>query len=200
VRRSIQSFVEPYSLLTNAFAWRIRIFCGFSKEAYMKYISSVCFIVAFIGFIFASYIYAASLEDEAKKKIRDTYISKGVVECGDSLYICFCKGEPDEWFMFELKGVYYFVTSQKLTYADELNHIEWKGYGGLTGKAVRKFERKTGWGKWTDHEPGLSLQPDFYVEKKKNGQWTVSSIKYVPPYIENPIKYMTCEEIKRIVK
>ncbi len=84
----------------------------------MKYTSRVCFIVAFIGFIFATYIYAASLEDEAKKKIRDTYISQGVVECGDSLYICFCKGEPNKWFMFELKGVYYFVTSQKLTYAN----------------------------------------------------------------------------------
>jgi len=84
--------------------------------------------------------------------------------------------------------------------ANELNNIEWKGSGCLTGKAVRKFEIKTGWGKWTDHESGLSPQPDFNVEKKKNGEWTVSAIKYVPPYIENPIKSMTCEEIKRMVK
>ena len=62
-------------------------------------------------------------------------------------------------------GTYYFVTSHKLTYADQLNNIEWKGYGVLTGTAVRSFNTMVadGWGPWSDHDPGSSPQPDAYI-------------------------------------
>src|SRR5919108_3173206 len=83
----------------------------------MKHISSVCLIATFI---FTSYVYATPLGDEAKKKLKDYYMNKGMVECGDSWFVCFCAKEDFFW-LAEFKGVSLYVTPLALTYADELN-------------------------------------------------------------------------------
>src|SRR2546430_5030246 len=144
----------------------------------MKYISCVCLISTFIGFIFVSYVYATPLDDEAKKKLKDYYMNSGMVECGDSWFVCFCKREDFFW-LAELKGVSLYVIPIELTYADQLNQIEWKGYGGMTVKAARKFFRDKGWSEWWGNE-GTEPSPDSYVVKK-NGKWIVSPTKPPPP-------------------
>lgn len=157
----------------------------------------VIFWLACIGFLLAPYAYAMSLDDEARKNMRDFYISRGVVECEDSLYLYY---SVPNWFITGLKGISYFVTPYKLTYADQLNHIEWKGYGSINAKAARFFYRNEGWTEWfgkkRDDSPPL---PDLYAEKK-NGKWTVSLTKPPPPGTINPVKPLKCEEIKRLVK
>jgi hypothetical protein len=70
----------------------------------MKYISCVCLICIFIGFIFVSYVYATPLDDEAKRKLKDYYMDSGMVEYGDSWFVCFCKREDFFW-LAEFKGV-----------------------------------------------------------------------------------------------
>src|SRR6266446_588111 len=86
-------------------------------------------------------------------------------------FLYFCKKEDFFW-LAEFKGVSLYVIPIELTYADQLNKIEWKGYGGMTVKAARQFFRDKGWSEWWGNE-GTEQSPDSYVVKK-NGKWIVS--------------------------
>jgi hypothetical protein len=115
-------------------------------------------------------VYAASLDEEAKKLITDYYLNNKILtKCGDSYYIGDKNpANPNEWAIIEWKGVSPVIESAQLTYADKLNGLEWKGQGALVPQAGRLYDSSSKtWTQW-EAPTGKGFMLTFV---KKDGKW-----------------------------
>jgi hypothetical protein len=128
---------------------------------------------AILLFLFIPYVYAGSLDEEAKKEIIGFYFSKRLItKCDNGLYSYFGTKNQQalEWIVVEFKGLFAEVKSQPLNHADKLKGVEWKGSGNIHQEAWRIYHEKTGWSLWQltpQNESGR-----LFLGKKK-GKWIV---------------------------
>jgi len=145
-------------------------------------------------FLFTPYVYAGSLDEEAKKEIMVFYFSKRLItKCGNDLYSYLgIKNQPAlEGVIVELKGLSAEVKSQPLSNADKLNGVEWKGSGNIRQEAWRMYHEKTGWSGW--QPPPQNESRRLFLGKKK-GRWIV-----IPNQsLEEAIKIGTLIDCKRL--
>src|SRR5687768_7860633 len=119
----------------------------------MKYIPALWFKVLMVGFLLSSSAYAASLEEEAKKTFLDYLTNnKYILVCGDSYYAYMSNGNKDELFIIQGKAFFVELKSEQITYADNLNGLEWNGGGILRAKAMRGYTPQDKWTPWADTE------------------------------------------------
>jgi hypothetical protein len=149
---------------------------------------------AILLFLFIPYVYAGSLDEEAKKEIMDFYFSKRLItKCGNDLYsyLGIKNQQALEWIIVELKGLSAEVKSQPLNHADKLRVVEWKGSGNIRQEAWRMYHEKTGWSSW--QSPPLNESGRLFLGKKK-GRWIV-----IPnESLEEPIKYGKLIDCKKL--
>jgi hypothetical protein len=149
---------------------------------------------AILLFLFIPYVYAGSLDEEAKKEITDFYFSKRLImKCGNDLYSSLgIKNQPAlQWIIVELKGLSAEVKSQPLSQADKLNGVEWKGSGNIRQEAWRMYHEKTGWSGW---QPTRQNESGRVFLGKKKGKWIV-----IPnESLEEAIKFGTLIDCKRL--
>ena len=149
---------------------------------------------AILLFLFISYVYAGSLDEEAKKEIMGFYFSKRLItKCDTSLYsYSRIKNQPAlEWIIVELKGLSAEVKSQPLSQADKLKGIEWQGSGNIRQEAWRIYHEKTGWSVW---QPTPQNESGRLFLGKKKGKWIV-----IPnESLEEAIKFGTLIDCKRL--
>ena len=150
-------------------------------------------------FLFTPYVYAGSLDEEAKKEIMVFYFSKRLItKCGNDLYSYLgIKNQPAlEGVIVELKGLSAEVKSQPLSNADKLNGVEWKGSGNIRQEAWRMYHEKTGWSSW--QSPPLNESGRLFLDKKK-GRWIVipnGSLEEIMSFA----KPIACEKLATIPK
>jgi hypothetical protein len=128
---------------------------------------------AILLFLFIPYVYAGSLDEEAKKEIMDFYFSKRLLtKCGNDLYSYWgIKNQQAlEWIIVEFKGLSAEVKSQPLSHTDKIKGVEWQGSGNIRQESWRIYHEKTGWSVWQltpQNESGR-----LFLGKKK-GKWIV---------------------------
>jgi hypothetical protein len=123
--------------------------------------------------LFISYVYAGSLEEEAKKEIMDFYFNKGLItKCDSNLYSYRGVNNPQalEWIIVEVKEWSTEVKSDLLNAADKLKGIEWKGSGELRPKTWRMYQENRGWSSW---QPTPHNESGRVFLGKKRGKWIV---------------------------
>lgn len=111
------------------------------------------------------------LDAEAYAEARK-YWRERISKCGDSFYA------KDNIFANEYKDFTFNVEPTRISRADTLNGIEWKG--GTRGRAAtsrtyspqQTLHYNTGWNRWSNGLPGGSSL--FANVKKEKGQWTVT--------------------------
>lgn len=114
------------------------------------------------------------LTNEADKLARD-YWHAGFSKCGDYYYarsMSRAAGRITKGVLFQYKDLVIETKSVKITQADKLNGIEWKGTSYLNPVAHREYlnDSKT-WTKWYNVEP--SGPPRYINILKQNGAWSV---------------------------
>jgi len=65
----------------------------------------------------------------------------------------------------------------KLTEADKLNGVDWKGAIRLTAKAGRAYLQERGWGEWNSYVSnfGLNMQLGWCALTHKKGTWILEN-------------------------
>ncbi len=110
-------------------------------------------------------------------KVKAKYLSEArneatkawnLTQCGDSSYLYY----PSYGQLIELRAVSIIVTESKLTEADRLNGIEWKGWANFN-TSTERFHANNGWSEWytkgTDGFRRIDLQ-------KRAGTWSATSV------------------------
>jgi hypothetical protein len=116
----------------------------------------------------------AALTKEADNLARE-YWYAGFSKCGDYYYarsMSRAAGRITRGVLYQYKDLVIETKSVKITQADRLNGIEWKGTSYLNPVAHRQYlnESKT-WTKWYNVEP--SGPPRYINILKQNGAWSV---------------------------
>jgi hypothetical protein len=108
---------------------------------------------------------AVSLDDQAIAESRKAYEAKHT-RCGDSYYT------DEDGSIFEERGVGFSIDrADRVTEADQLNGIQWKGTVHISCQARRKYwTGPTNTHRWSDWE---NCALPYTVLQKKNGEWTV---------------------------
>ena len=130
-------------------------------------------ISAILFFLFISYGYAGSLDEEAKQAIIDFYFNKRLItKCGNDWYSYVGIKNPQalEWILIAYKGLSAEVKAQPVNHADRLKGIEWQGSGNIRQAAWRMYHEKTGWGFW---QPTPHNERGRVFLGKKKGKWIV---------------------------
>jgi hypothetical protein len=126
-------------------------------------------------------------------------------QVGDSWFTWFRQYTNDSVFI-QIKTVTHDVTPERLSEADTLNGLQWKGEVAFNYRVYRAYyEQVKGspqvpqWGPWGDRQPEVSgpLFPSNYKFTKKNGQWTLVSYRcgYPNQFFTKPSE----EQIKKIL-
>ena len=137
---------------------------GKPREVAMKQ-TALLFHAAMVGlFLFVFCAYAGSLDDEAKKAIFDYYKNRHTLTiCGDSAYISTLSGGKLR--IWQGKNFSIKLRPEETSYADNLNGIEWKGFGEITAKANRVFLQDEGWTPWSSDQDNIKF--DVVLTKKQ---------------------------------
>lgn len=102
------------------------------------------------------------------------YWDSGLSKCGEFHYgrTWIRVGLPVADVIFQYKDLEIETKPGKITEADTLNGIEWKGTSYLKPSAYRYYNYKTK--KWTDWSNGVPPQPAVYANLiKQRGEWSV---------------------------
>lgn len=107
--------------------------------------------------------------------LSQSYWSEHLCQVNDSFYVL-----RDET-LYELKNVELKGVTYKLTPADKLNHIQVRGNLFIDTLVSRYYTNDTGWTKWSDYRPYLSVNVE-----KINGSWQIEKQdRFVSPSCNN---------------
>jgi hypothetical protein len=129
------------------------------------------------------------LDVEAKGEAEKFWATQ-ITKCGDFHYRKQILPEKDNYVLyFQMRNAGVVVSPNKVTEADRLNGIEWKGETSFRPEASRVWGTEKG--AWYEWKPGMGNVPDLsYGMRKVNGKWAVNTeksyvargiIKYEPP-------------------
>jgi hypothetical protein len=116
------------------------------------------------------------LDAEAKEEAEKFWATQ-TTRCGDSYYRKQILPEKDNYVLyFQMRDAEVVVTPNKVSEADRLNGIEWKGETSFRPKASRVWGTEKG--AWYEWKPGMGNVPDLsYGMRKVNGRWAVNTEK-----------------------
>jgi hypothetical protein len=137
---------------------------------------------------------SSPIDAEAQREAEKFWATQ-VTKCGDSYYRKEILPKKDNYVLyFQMRDPEIVVTLNKVSEADRLNGIEWKGETSFSPKASRVWGTEKG--AWYEWKPGMGNVPDLsYGMRKVSGQWKVNTEKsYITGGI---IKYETvnCSEV-----
>jgi hypothetical protein len=115
----------------------------------------------------------SSLTSEADRLAKQ-YWDSGLNKCGEFHYgrTWIRIGLPVADVLFQYKDLEVETKPGKITEADKLNGIEWKGTSYLKPSAHRHYNYKTK--KWTVWRNGVPSQPTVYANLiKQRGEWSI---------------------------
>jgi hypothetical protein len=86
-------------------------------------------------------------------------------------------GETSSCFI-QIRGLTNKVEPQRLSEAETLNGLQWKGEVQFLSRIYRKYRLEVSqWSDWTDGQPGfVEILLPIYHLTKKNGQWTIDFV------------------------
>ena len=137
------------------------------------------------------------------EQLADTLLAQHLTSCGESWigtrHYQFTDGTTN-FVILEARGAYFSFDPSMLTDADRLNGIEWKGWIGVHGKAIRFYLSadcnlnvnggKKGWTEWQL----VGSMINWELEKKE-GKWQISNPTYLVDLDPGtPIEPISCDQ------
>lgn len=117
-----------------------------------------------------------SADAEARREAEKFWATQ-ITKCGDSYYRKEVLKKDDYVLYYQMKNPVVVVTPVKVTEADRLNGIEWKGSTTLRPEASRTWGTEKG--AWYEWKTGPGGVPELTNGMRKvNGVWTVNTERH----------------------
>jgi hypothetical protein len=153
-------------------------------------------IITIALFLFVASASAAASEEEAKEIVMDYYKGTGGrTLCGDSMYVSTIHSQYGD-IIVQGKGIYVGIKPEQLTYEDQINGTEWKGYGSLLENVTRIYYMNNK--EWTPWRDSKHDEYDLALEKKSD-RWLIIPINSFKEEFDR-VKPITCRQIEMLPK
>lgn len=118
----------------------------------------------------------SSADAEARREAEKFWATQ-ITKCGDSYFRKEVLKKDNYVLYYQMKDTEILVTPNKVTEADRLNGIEWKGSTTFRPKATRVWGTEKG--AWYEWKRGPGGVPELtYGLKKVNGRWEVNTERH----------------------